>query len=443
MNIENINYWIQIWDLCNSINEGVHYLSDHFYDKQISTDIKDGLCILTEHLKHNPNILPVLNYLNDNITLFPLNEAPSNEHIKTLFTANNLFCNTICSTVCQSLLSELENEPYIDYDIAKKIFYLWDCAPHQTPEIFQLTFNTCNKSSLSAPLESFEYTLKLFEEQPEILSGSDALHPNYTYRPSKQRTFDKCLICGGTGTPYHRAFSYKMSNFSHPHLPVKLWMKCNTCGNFYTWKHPEEHLALSSHSELILPDKNKYLTTLGDSTAPTLALWSEILNQTRTYSKGTSLLEVGIGNGDLLAVALELQYNVDAVEIVPSSAQRVSNMLNIPIWNGDFLQYESSKKYDVIIMGDVIEHITNPKLALQKAKQLLNDNGVLWLSTPNYESAFSRIHKLNDPMWKVANHLTYFSYQGLKTLAEECGFTIQKYSISQRYNGSMELILTA
>ena len=83
------------------------------------------------------------------------------------------------------------------------------------------------------------------------------------------------------------------------------------------------------------------------------SIWADILKQVRTYSKGNTLLEVGVGTGDLLATALELQYNVDAVEIVPSSAQRVANMLDIPVHNCDFSQYQSSKKYDIIIMGGI------------------------------------------------------------------------------------------
>ena len=418
------------------------YLSTHFYDEQMANDIIIGMNTLSSHLTNSTQTINILNHSKDFLSMFPLQQSPNERIIQTMETLKNSLRTCICSFVCESLLSELKNTTYIDKEIAMPILHLWDSMPHTTTEIFQLIYNVCNRSCLSAPLEAFEYTIKLLEEQPALLSGSDASHPNYKYYPSEQRTFDRCIICGGTGTPYHRAFSYKIANFDYPHLPVKLWMKCNDCGNLYTWKHPEEHLALSEHSELILPDKSKYLTTLGTGTGMSFSIWADILKQVRTYSKGNTLLEVGVGTGDLLATALELQYNVDAVEIVPSSAQRVANMLDIPVHNCDFLQYQSSKKYDIIIMGDVIEHIINPKQALLKVKELLNENGALWLSTPNYESAFSRMHKLDDAMWRVCNHLTYFSYQGFQVLAEKCGFIIQEYTISKRYNGSMELILT-
>lgn len=116
-------------------------------------------------------------------------------------------------------------------------------------------------------------------------------------------------------------------------------------------------------------------------------------------------------------------------------------MLNVPIWNGDFLNYSSEKKYSIITMGDVIEHVSSPEAALKNAYELLEEDGVLWLSTPNYESAFSRMLKFNDPMWCEPHHITYFSYIGLANLAEKCGFKVVDYQICSRYNGSMELIL--
>ena len=95
-----------------------------------------------------------------------------------------------------------------------------------------------------------------------------------------------------------------------------------------------------------------------------------------------------------------------------------------------FLEYETSKKYDVIVMGDVLEHVSEPVRALEKAYDMLAPDGILWLSTPNYESAFTRM-----------NHFTYFSFNGLKPMLDKIGFDVRRYDISNRYSGSMELIL--
>lgn len=232
-----------------------------------------------------------------------------------------------------------------------------------------------------------------------------------------------------------------MVNFTYPHLPAKLWMRCRSCENLYTWKYPEEHLALTEHYERVSPDPNRYLATWQRTAGGILRIWSDILAVLDQYTAGRDLLEVGVGNGELLAVALELGFEVDAVELEPEAAHRISDLLGIPVWLCDFLAFDTDQKYSIITMGDVIEHVTDPRKALQKACSLLKDDGVLWLSTPNYESSFSRMLKFKDPMWCEPYHISYFSYRGLKRLCEECGFEVCEYNISNRYNGSMELIL--
>ncbi len=336
----------------------------------------------------------------------------------------------------------MKDVPSIERPVAEKLFRFWDAVPHSCAAIYQLIFDACAKASLSAPLEAFQHTMRLFEEQPGILSEENMPHPGYVYRPSEQRVFEKCPICGGAGTPYYRALSYSMSDFSYSDLPVKLWMKCGECGDLYTWKFPEGYLTREIRSEMIEPDPEHYLTALGQTSGGSLAAWCAVLNRLNKYTNGANLLEVGIGSGELLSVALEMGYCVEAVEISLEVAKKVSDILNMPIWVGDFLNYTSEKTYSIITMGDVLEHIAEPARALSIAHRLLADDGVLWLSTPNYESSFSKMRKFADPMWMEPHHISYFSYRGLKALARRCGFTIREYNVSNRYNGSMELVLT-
>lgn len=299
------------------------------------------------------------------------------------------------------------------------------------------------KCAATAPQESYDYSMKLLEAVPALLAAEGSAHPSYVYDAShRQRTFEKCPICGGESEPYYSAFSYRMNTFGQPFEPFKLWRKCKGCGNLHTWKFPEEFLELSSHEKTVTPSEDSQLKTIDIGDANTLAIWSNILNKLKTFNNKKSLLEVGVGKGELLSVALEMGYETNAVEIVEESAQEVSDVLNIPIWNGDFLKFKSDKTFSVIIMGDVIEHVTDPETALRSVYRLLDDDGVLWLSTPNFESAFTRLKKFTDPMWLEPYHITYFNYSGLEALLEKCGFTVREYVVSNRYNGSMELIIT-
>lgn len=330
---------------------------------------------------------------------------------------------------------------YTENDFAKELFKFCCEAPN-TGSSTLFIVNLINKLKFSTEREKFEFLMGIVEKNPAIFMREGMPHPDYVYKPSAQRTFEKCPICGGTGEPYHCASSYRMTNFDYPFQPFKLWMKCDSCKNLYSEQFPEEFLALSTHQEEIVPSEDHEAAVSGITNARILTIWSDILNKLRKYTNKKTLLEVGIGNGELLSVALEMGYEPNAVEIVEESAQKVSNILGIPIHCGDFLSFKPDKTFSVIIMGDVIEHVTAPEAALKSAYSLLDDDGVLWLSTPNYESSFTRLKKFTDPMWLEPYHITYFNYSGLDALLEKCGFEVREYSVSGRYNGSMELIIT-
>lgn len=172
-----------------------------------------------------------------------------------------------------------------------------------------------------------------------------------------------------------------------------------------------------------------------------LHIWCNILNKIRAYTNGMDLLEVGVGQGHLIAVAQEMGYHVTAVELIESDAQETADLLGIPVICGDFLHLDEQEKVDIITMGDVIEHLQYPVEGLKKAHAMLKENGILWLSTPNFESSFTRLMKAFDPMLCEPYHITYFSYKGLMSILKKVGFELLEYAVSNRYNGSMELLL--
>ena len=428
MDTEKIELYIRLWDLGKAVCDGLNALAKNPKDEQVLVDTHAGFQALRPYL--SSDVADMI------LHVFSGAEITS----KDLRGIGQKLLNNISDTISKALVELLEGYPHIERSKAEKLFSLWDEIPHTGKEAYQWIFHLCTGTSLSMPLEAFQYTLGMFEEQPRILSTEP--HPDYVYRPSRQRTFERCPICGREGTPYFRAFSYRMAHFGYPHLPVKLWMKCGGCGNLYTWKYPEELLRVSERGKEICPNPARALTAVEDTDAGILSIWSDILCRLSSYSSGKELLEIGVGKGEFLAVALELGYQPDAVELVPESAQKVADTLDIPIWCGDFLNYRPDKTYSIITMGDVIEHVTDPEKALKNANRLLKEDGVLWLSTPNFESSFSRMRKFNDAMWLEPYHITYFCRESLEALAKKCGFKLQEYHVSRRYNGSMEVIFT-
>lgn len=77
---------------------------------------------------------------------------------------------------------------------------------------------------------------------------------------------------------------------------------------------------------------------------------------------------------------------------------------------------------------------------LARLRALLRPGGVVWISTPNFDSAFSRLIGDRDPMKRVCEHLNYFSERSLAATMAAHGLVSVDYRISAHYNGSMEVI---
>lgn len=297
----------------------------------------------------------------------------------------------------------------------------------------------------SFPSISFDLIMEAFKIKNDLGKFLRLNHlKNYVFSEStlsNQLSLNACPICNGQGEPFHNSPCYNMINFNDDFLPSKLWMKCNLCENLYSKYFPHKFMSDNPSIKVIRKSTTPPPSNFTDINTHNLRNWCDILNNLTKHSSGTNILEVGIGKGALIATALEFGYSIDCIEIDESVACEISNMLDHDIICCDFLNFKTDKTYDIITMGDVIEHLSNPIYGLKKAHSLLNNNGVLWISTPNYESAFNKLHKINVAMWNEPYHLTYFSKVGLENIVKNLGFEILDYRISINYNGSMEMIL--
>jgi ubiquinone/menaquinone biosynthesis C-methylase UbiE len=88
--------------------------------------------------------------------------------------------------------------------------------------------------------------------------------------------------------------------------------------------------------------------------------------------------------------------------------------------------------FDVVTMWDVIEHLTDPRGALEKVHRLLRPGGLLAVHTIDIESVFARLMGPRWP-WLMQMHLYYFSRSTLRAMLEDCGYDIVGVQTQGRY----------
>lgn len=289
--------------------------------------------------------------------------------------------------------------------------------------------------SIDDPKRCYELTKEAFTKNPSL---GNILDINYVYEgcAAEEHVTERCPFCGSSeAVPHYCSPQIMKLNNNKIFPPSKLWMKCDKCSNLYTYSFPLMSVGtINGHYT-----KNSDGTVL-EPRSP-LNVYNDIFCQLKDLSSGTDYLEVGIGNGDMLAVALEFGYHADAVEICREDCERVASALDVNISWCDVVDYETEKQYDVIVMGDVFEHVTDPVKVLKKVSGMLKNDGVLWLSTPNFNCAYARMQKFSHCMWHELNHYTYVSFETLEELLHSLNLKTLHYEMSQRYIGSMELFI--
>lgn len=101
-------------------------------------------------------------------------------------------------------------------------------------------------------------------------------------------------------------------------------------------------------------------------------------------NKDASILEVGCGVGNFLYVLNSEGYkNVEGVDTCERFVRHAKSLVGDCVKNIDIIKYDTKKKYDCVILADVLEHSTNPDGIFRKIRSLLKPNGVVILHGPN------------------------------------------------------------
>lgn len=147
---------------------------------------------------------------------------------------------------------------------------------------------------------------------------------------------------------------------------------------------------------------------------------------------GKSILEFGCGNGGFLRRIKKVACDVSGVELLEEAEEKIGKE-GIKIYR-DLKQIH--RKYDVICMFMVIEHLNNPNKELNEIYNLLNPNGLLICETPNAEDALiSKYHcKAFQDFTYWSEHVVLYNSDTLEKVMLQNGFKTKENTQIQRYS---------
>lgn len=126
----------------------------------------------------------------------------------------------------------------------------------------------------------------------------------------------------------------------------------------------------------------------------------------------TKVLEIGCGEGGNLLPFAQIGCSVTGIDICYSRIMEASDYFKRREQSGtficaDFLVEKISGKFDIIIIHDVIEHInfSHKKAFMQKAKSLLEKNGIIFWGFPAWQMPFGGHQQICKN--KVISHIPF------------------------------------
>lgn len=137
------------------------------------------------------------------------------------------------------------------------------------------------------------------------------------------------------------------------------------------------------------------------------------------------LLEIGCAYGFFLWVARERFGSVAGIDISRDAAEYAARTLELDVQAGDFSDYESRERPDVVCLWDTIEHLARPDLYLEKIARNINPGGIVALTTGDLGSFVARFRGKRWRQIHPPTHLHYFSKDTLGRLLERYGFRVR------------------
>ena len=228
---------------------------------------------------------------------------------------------------------------------------------------------------------------------------------------------DKCISCDSSN------FNYYDEHLTLK-LPIYICKNCqlNVLGT--SQKELDEKIEHFYDEEFW---KNKHDETLTPNftdqySSGRIRLWrsqtkycKEILNTNKT------ILEIGSGHGEAIYNFDKIGYNVTGIEPDKTNVSFINKKLTNSICMiGKAETISFDKKFDIIWLNHVFEHLSKPIEFLKKIERVLDQNGFIFIEVPSVE-------RVND--WRKFNsapHAYNYSKQSLINISKKANYKIIK-----------------
>lgn len=197
---------------------------------------------------------------------------------------------------------------------------------------------------------------------------------------------------------------------------------CENCGFVYADNIPSQaefnnYYAVMSKYEFNYKDgivSNDYIN-----------YYTKIVNFLIPYinNNNARILDMGCSTGCLLSIfKLNGYSNLSGIDPSSSCVRTAKELYNIEATVNNISNFNTNKKFDLIILSAVLEHLVDFSNSMKKIRSLLKDRGLLFIEVPDAERF--RLY-ISAPFQQFSiEHINYFSQYSMRNLLSKFSFRI-------------------
>ena len=165
--------------------------------------------------------------------------------------------------------------------------------------------------------------------------------------------------------------------------------------------------------------------------------WQDKVQNICKWKKGGTVLDIGCWEGAQLEYfAKEKGWRCTGIELNKKAARKARKK-GIEVQElsvREFFEKFKGRKWDVINVAYVLEHIIDPYSFMVSLKDHLKKDGIVIIEVPNefnpFQEAYLKKHKV-EPYWvSLPIHLNYFNKEGIEKLVKKAGWEVMHGEMS-------------
>jgi SAM-dependent methyltransferase len=193
---------------------------------------------------------------------------------------------------------------------------------------------------------------------------------------------------------------------------------CKHCRGVFVWPVRQQEYYLGT--DTYLKDMSLYTGRINPyGQRWIIEQFERLYSQLTGSSEKGAFFEIGAGTGFLNLFALARGWEASGIETSAPAVKVARDHMRTVVDHSTLETYMTDKKFDAIVMVEVLEHFIDPVAAIEHLRRFAKQRTVVFGTTPNTDSLHWQ--QSDQDIYQPEDHIFLFNKESLQRLAQRTG----------------------